>query len=92
MHGFMNRFRHRFTPDRKQMTLRQMQAGQSGTVVRIEGGDGLVNRLNALGIRVGKKITKVGSMVMHGPVTIQIDNAKVALGFGMANKIIIELD
>ena len=92
MHGFMRRFRHRFTPDGKQMTLRQMQAGQSGTVVRIEDGADLVNRLNALGIRVGKKITKVGSMVMRGPITIQLDTSQVALGFGMANKIIIELD
>ena len=83
---------HRFTPDGKQMTLRQMQAGQSGTVVQIEGGAGLVNRLSALGIRVGKRITKVSSMVMHGPITIQIDNAQVALGFGMANRIVVELD
>ena len=79
-------------PDGRQITLRQMRAGQSGTVVYIEGGHGLVNRLNALGIRPGKKITKVSSMLMRGPVTVQLGNAKVAIGFGMANKIIVELD
>jgi ferrous iron transport protein A len=78
--------------DGKQITLRQMRPGQSGIVVHIEGGHGLVNRLNALGIRPGKKITKVSSMLMRGPVIVQLGNAKVAIGFGMANKIIVELD
>ena len=78
--------------DGKLVTLRQMQSGQSGKVIQIQGGFGLVNRLSALGIRPGKRITKVSSMLMRGPVTIQSGNTQVALGFGMANKIIVELD
>ena len=77
--------------DSKQITLRQMQAGQSGIVAQIQGGHGLINRLSALGIRPGKKITKVGSMFMRGPVTVQLDSTQVAIGFGMANKVIVEL-
>ena len=69
-----------------------MQTGRSGIVVQIQGGHGLVNRLSALGIRPGKRITKVSSMFMRGPVTVEVDRAQVAIGFGMANKIIIELD
>ncbi len=79
-------------PDVKIVTLRQMQSGQSGKVVEIQGGHGLVNRLSALGMRPGKKITKVSSMLMRGPVTIQSGNTRIAVGFGMANKIIVELD
>ncbi len=78
-------------PDGKQITLARMQTGRSGIVVQIQGGHGLVNRLSALGIRPGKRITKVSSMFMRGPVTVQVDRAQVAIGFGMANKIIIEL-
>ena len=78
--------------DGKLVTLHQMQSGQSGRVVQIQGGHGLVNRLSALGIRPGKRITKVSSMLMRGPVTIQSGNTQVAVGFGMANKIIVELD
>lgn len=74
------------------ITLRQMQSGQRGKVTEIQGGHGLVNRLNALGIRPGKKITKIGSMFMRGPITIKLDNTQMALGFGMANKIIVELE
>ena len=79
-------------PDVKIVTLRQMQSGQSGKVIQIQGGFGLVNRLSALGIRPGKRITKVSSMLMRGPVTIQLGNTQAALGVGMANKIIVELD
>jgi len=78
--------------DGKLVTLRQMQSGQSGKIVQIQWGYGLINRLSALGIRPGKRITKVSSMLMRGPVTIQLGNTQVALGFGMANKIIVELD
>jgi len=31
-------------------------------------------------------------MFGRGPVTIRIDNMEVALGFGMADKIMVELD
>jgi len=79
-------------PDIKQITLVRMQTGQSGIVVQIQGGHGLANRLSALGIRPGKRITKVGSMFMRGPVTIQVDRAQVAIGFGMASRIVVELD
>jgi len=75
----------------KQVTLARMQAGQSGIVVQIQGGHGLVNRLSALGIRPGKKIAKISSMFMRGPVTILVDRAQVAIGFGMARRIIVEL-
>jgi len=76
---------------KKQVTLRQMSDGQSGIVSQIQGGHGLTNRLSAMGIRPGQKITKVGSTLMRGPVTIKVGNARVAIGFGMANKIIIDL-
>ena len=78
-------------PYGKQVPLSQMQAGQSGIVVQIQGGRGLISRLSALGIRPGQRITKVSSMFMRGPVTIQVGNAQVAIGFGMANRIIMEL-
>jgi len=78
--------------DRKYTTLARMQGGQSGVVVQIQGGRGLLNRLNALGIIPGKKITKISSMLMRGPVTIEVDRVEVAIGFGMANKVIVKPD
>jgi len=79
-------------PEGKLVTLRQMPSGQSGKVAEIRGGHGLINRLNALGVRPGKRLTKVSAMLMRGPVTIQLGNARMAVGFGMADKIIVELE
>jgi len=76
--------------DKEKTTLIQMERGQSGTVLQLQGGRGLVNRLNALGILPGKKITKVSAMLMRGPVTIEVDRAQIAIGFGMARKIIVK--
>jgi ferrous iron transport protein A len=77
---------------RMQLTLGQMEAGQTGTVIRILGGRGLTRRLEALGIRAGKKITKISSMLFRGPVTLRVDQTQAAIGFGMANKILVEID
>ena len=49
-------------------------------------------RLEALGIRPGMKVTKVSSMLFRGPVTLRVGNAQVAIGFGMANRILVEVD
>ena len=76
----------------KQMPLSQMRAGQDGIVVQIEGGRGLINRLSALGIRPGQRVAKVSSMFMRGPITVQVGNAQLAIGFGMAKRIIVESD
>ncbi|MCK4385352.1 MAG: ferrous iron transport protein A [candidate division Zixibacteria bacterium] len=70
--------------------LTQLQEGESGVVVNIHGGYGLVRRLESMGIRVGKKVTKVSSQLMRGPITVRIDNFQVAIGFGMARKIIVK--
>jgi len=71
--------------------LTQLEGGESGVVVEIHGGYGLIRRLESLGIRVGKKVTKVSSQLMRGPVTVRIGNSHVAIGFGMAKKILVEI-
>jgi len=75
-----------------QLTLAEMRTGQTGTVVGVLGGHGLIQRLDALGIRPGKKVTKLSSTLFRGPVTLRVNNSRVAVGFGMAKKIIIETD
>jgi len=74
------------------ISLRHMEAGQMGIVVDILGGHGLRRRLEAMGVRPGKKITKVSGQVFRGPVTLRVDHTQIAIGFGMANKIVVEID
>jgi len=74
------------------VSLAQMQTGQRGKIVEIDGGYGLARKLDALGIRVGKEVTKISAQWMRGPVLLRQDNTQAALGFGMASKILVELN
>jgi len=79
-------------PDGKQTTLVLMPTGRSGVVVQIRGGQSMVSRLSAIGIRPGKRIIKSSAMFMRGPVTVQVDRAQLAIGYGMASRIMVALD
>jgi ferrous iron transport protein A len=75
-----------------QLPLANMKTGQTGTVVGVLGGHGLIRRLDALGIRPGKRVIKLNSTLFRGPVILRVDNTQVAVGFGMATRIIVEVD
>jgi len=45
-----------------------------------------------MGIRPGKKIKKISSNFWCGPQTVEVDNVRVAIGWGMAKKIFIEVE
>jgi len=76
----------------RKIDLTQVKAGQSGIVTEIQGGYGLIRRIQSLGVREGKRITKVSSHFWRGPQTIKVDNLRVAIGFGMAKRIIVEME
>ncbi len=55
----------------------------------VEGGRSAVQRLTDMGLLPGEKL-KVLHSSGYGPVTVLIKGAKVALGHGLAAKIIVE--
>ena len=73
----------------KLIPLVNLASGETGVVSDIIGGRGVINRLCALGIIPGKKIIKINAMMMRGPVVVRVGSTEIALGFGMASKIII---
>ncbi len=73
------------------ITLTEMTAGQTGKVARVHGGHGFRARLEALGIRPGMKITKVSGQIMRGPIIVKIGNSQLAIGFGMARRVFVEV-
>ncbi|MBN1686444.1 MAG: ferrous iron transport protein A [Spirochaetales bacterium] len=73
------------------LSLNDMKRGESGVIKEILGGHGFARRLESMNIRVGKNITKVSAMFRRGPVTVQADHTRLALGFGMAGRIIVEV-
>ena len=76
----------------ERISLADMKAGETGTVIDVLGGRGMHNRLCALGIRPGAKLTKVSTTFMHGPIVVRVGGAQTALGFGMSYKVIVEVE
>lgn len=76
----------------KRLSLIQMEANQKGKVVEISGGRGLQNRLMSMGIYQGKEIIKLSHFVLRGPVAIKVGRTVLALGYGMASKVIAEVE
>ncbi|RKY54855.1 MAG: ferrous iron transport protein A [Candidatus Neomarinimicrobiota bacterium] len=71
--------------------LTQINQGETAVVVDIRAGYGLSRRLESMGIKPGVMITKVSSQLMRGPITVQVGNSRIAIGFGMAKKIIVNI-
>jgi len=71
------------------ITLAQMKDGQEGTVAEIMGGRWAYSRLTSMGLRPGSRIVKSSSMYWHGPVTFRINNTQMAVGRGLANRILV---
>jgi Fe2+ transport system protein FeoA len=71
------------------MSLADLPAGQSATIVRIDGGRRMAERLFNLGITVGSTVTKVSGLRWGGPVTIVVGRMRIAVGFGMASRMIV---
>lgn len=74
------------------LELTQLKSGQKGVVIKVQGGLGLIRRLESMGIRPGKKITKISAQFWRGPQIVKVDNSQVAIGFGMAGRILIEVE
>ena len=70
----------------------QMKRNQRGRVLDISGGSALLGRMMSMGLYPGREITKVDQMALRGAVTIKVGRAVIALGHGMAAKIILEIE
>jgi ferrous iron transport protein A len=72
------------------MDLTQLKAGEKAVFMGAEGGCGMIAKLEAMGIRPSITITKISAQFMHGPVIIKAGNTQLAIGFGMAKRIMVE--
>lgn len=77
--------------EKELICLTHISPGKSGIVAEIHGGQGAVRRLEALGLRIGSKITKISAQFMHGPITVKVGQTSLALGHGLAHKVMVDL-
>ncbi|MBN1700049.1 MAG: ferrous iron transport protein A [Spirochaetales bacterium] len=73
------------------MELAALKQGEKGIFVGINGGGhGIINKLASMGIRPGVLIIKKSNPFFHGPVVIEVGRTQLAIGFGMARKMLVD--
>ena len=73
------------------LPLTHLAPGQHAKVAEIHGGHGVTRRLEGLGIRPGVCVSVMNRFALGGPVTVCVGRSCVALGRGMAQKILVEV-
>jgi ferrous iron transport protein A len=71
--------------------VNEMKPNQTGMVTQIQGGHNLAQRLETMGILPGTNIKKKSAQPLQGPVIIHAGRTELALGFGMAQRILVEV-
>lgn len=77
--------------EKKIIPLSKMGVNKSGIISSLEGGAKFHARLQALNLRIGKRIKKISTNPFRGPIVVEIDRSRLALGHGMANKVMVEI-
>jgi Fe2+ transport system protein FeoA len=72
-------------------SLVEMKPGQVGVITALRGGPGFTDKLGQIGLRRGKTVKKLSSMFNRGPVAVCIDNFQIAVGYGKASRIMVEV-
>ena len=71
--------------------LTDLAKGEEGTIVAIQAGWGPQQRLRLLGLAEGQVIRKLSDLALCGPVVVLVNRAQVAIGRGMARRILVRL-
>ena len=74
-------------PPASDVVLTQAVVGQPLILVKIDGGKDVTRRLIELGLTPGVKLRLIQDS--GGPVILAVRDSRIALGRGMANKIIV---
>ncbi len=70
------------------VSLAVVPAGKEVEIVALDGGGNFMHRIAELGLYAGMRI-KVVQSAGSGPVIIQVGTSRLALGRGMADKILV---
>jgi ferrous iron transport protein A len=72
------------------MTLDQVYENKKAKVIDIQGGAGVRQRLGQMGIHPGDIVTILRFGALRGPILIEVHGSQVALGRGIASRVIVE--
>lgn len=72
------------------MTLDEVSKGRRARVVSFVGGPGLYRNLSQMGIHPGDTMVVSRAGAFRGPLVVEIHGIRIALGRGVANRIIVD--
>ena len=75
-----------------QKTLINLKKGEKARVCGFLDGAAMRLKLEGMGIREGKIISRVSSQILGGPVIVSVDGRHTAMGRSIASKIMVESD
>ncbi|MFQ6065876.1 MAG: ferrous iron transport protein A [bacterium] len=70
-------------------TLLDLPVGVKAEVTHLRGGFGLQRHLASLGIMPGKTVQKITTQPMGGPIMLEVEGARIAIGRGMAGRVVV---
>ena len=76
----------------KRISLLSLKADHKGKVLEISGGGNLQNKLMNMGVYKGREVIKLSHIGLRGPVVIKTGRSILALGHGIAAKVIVEAE
>lgn len=68
-----------------------IKPGQKARVLEVQGGWGLRQKLSELGIFPEQIVTIATTSLWRGPVLVEVNSNEVALGRGVARKVVVEV-
>ena len=74
------------------MALDTVEVKRKVRVILFDGGHRVRAHLNTLGIHIGDWLTVVERAPFRGPVLVEVNGTRLALGRGVAAKIRVEID
>ncbi|MBP7211463.1 ferrous iron transport protein A [bacterium] len=72
------------------IALTELSNGKSAMVVDLQAQRNALLKFETLGIIPGVRIKKISSAILHGPIIVEKDFTKVALGYKMATKVLVK--
>lgn len=76
--------------DTAEISLAKLPSGCYAQILRFEGGEEASRRLKAIGLRIDKKIKKISAGFFLGPIFLSVDGVKLAIGHGLASKVMVK--
>ncbi|MBN1156641.1 ferrous iron transport protein A [Candidatus Woesearchaeota archaeon] len=71
------------------MNLLELRNDEVAVIVGLDGGSAFKEKLSFMNIRLNKRIKKVATQPLSGPVIAEIDGRQVVLGRGIAGRILV---